>query len=94
MVDLDPVTAEFEAHRAYLFSIAYRLLGTVSDAEDMVQETYVRWRQAPDERLLLGPEVLPGEPLHHADDRARGRVPEPQRPASGKRGERKGKRRT
>ena len=51
MVDLDPVTAEFEAHRAYLFSIAYRLLGTVSDAEDMVQETYLRWRQAPDEHI-------------------------------------------
>jgi RNA polymerase sigma-70 factor, ECF subfamily len=51
MVDLEPVTAEFEAHRAYLFSIAYRLLGTVSDAEDMVQETYVRWRQAPDEHI-------------------------------------------
>ena len=51
MMDLDPVTAEFEAHRAYLFSIAYRLLGTVSDAEDMVQETYLRWRQAPDEHI-------------------------------------------
>ena len=51
MVDVDPVTAEFEAHRAYLFSIAYRLLGTVSDAEDMVQETYLRWRQAPDEHI-------------------------------------------
>jgi len=51
MLDLDPVTAEFEAHRAYLFSIAYRLLGTVSDAEDMVQDTYVRWRQASDEHI-------------------------------------------
>jgi RNA polymerase sigma-70 factor (ECF subfamily) len=51
MVDLDPVTAEFEAHRAFLFSIAYRLLGTVSDAEDMVQESYLRWRQAPDEHI-------------------------------------------
>jgi RNA polymerase sigma-70 factor (ECF subfamily) len=51
MVDLDPVTAQFEAHRAYLFSIAYCLLGTVSDAEDMVQETYLRWRQASDEHI-------------------------------------------
>jgi RNA polymerase sigma-70 factor, ECF subfamily len=51
MLDLDPVTAKFEAHRAYLFSIAYRLLGTVSDAEDMVQETYLRWRQASDEHI-------------------------------------------
>jgi RNA polymerase sigma-70 factor (ECF subfamily) len=51
MADLDPVTAEFEAQRAYVFSIAYRLLGTVSDAEDMVQETYLRWRLAPDEHI-------------------------------------------
>ena len=38
--------AAFEAHRGYLFSIAYRLLGTVVDAEDVVQEAFVRWDQA------------------------------------------------
>lgn len=36
----------FEEQRSYLFSIAYRLLGTVSDAEDIVQETFLRWQQA------------------------------------------------
>src|SRR5438270_205283 len=33
----------FEAHRARLFAIAYRMLGTVEDAEDMVQEAFLRW---------------------------------------------------
>jgi len=34
----------FRQHRSLLFSIAYRMLGTVADAEDMVQETFVRWQ--------------------------------------------------
>lgn len=37
--------SDFEAHRALLFSIAYRMLGSVADAKDMVQETFVRWHQ-------------------------------------------------
>jgi RNA polymerase sigma-70 factor, ECF subfamily len=42
----------FEEHRGYLFSIAYRLLGTVADAEDAVQEAFVRWDQArPDQEV-------------------------------------------
>lgn len=34
----------FEEHRQLLFGIAYRMLGTVMDAQDMVQDTYVRWQ--------------------------------------------------
>jgi RNA polymerase sigma-70 factor (ECF subfamily) len=34
---------EFERHRALLFSIAYRMLGSVADAEDIVQVAYLRW---------------------------------------------------
>ncbi|MGZ3497774.1 MAG: RNA polymerase sigma-70 factor [Vulcanimicrobiaceae bacterium] len=35
----------FGEHRSLLFSIAYRMLGTVADAEDMLQETFIRWQQ-------------------------------------------------
>jgi RNA polymerase sigma-70 factor, ECF subfamily len=36
----------FEEQRSYLFSIAYRLLGSVSDAEDILQEAFLRWDRA------------------------------------------------
>ncbi|HWN72009.1 MAG TPA: sigma-70 family RNA polymerase sigma factor, partial [Haliangium sp.] len=35
----------FEEHRPLLFHIAYRMLGTVSDAEDIVQEAWLRWHR-------------------------------------------------
>lgn len=38
---------EFEAHRPLLFGIAYRMLGSVMEAEDIVQEAYLRFRSAP-----------------------------------------------
>ena len=36
----------FKQHRPLLFSIAYRMLGSVTDAEDLIQETFLRWQQA------------------------------------------------
>ncbi len=35
---------EFLKHRKLLFAIAYRMLGTVVDAEDMMQEAWLRWQ--------------------------------------------------
>jgi RNA polymerase sigma-70 factor, ECF subfamily len=38
---------EFEELRPLLFSIAYRILGSVGEAEDAVQETWLRWQASP-----------------------------------------------
>lgn len=47
----EPSLALFEEHRQLLFGIAYRMLGTVVDAQDMVQNTYVRWQESSPEEL-------------------------------------------
>ena len=43
--ELEAATAAFEAQRPYLRAVAYRLLGRVGDAEDVVQEAWLRWRE-------------------------------------------------
>jgi RNA polymerase sigma-70 factor (ECF subfamily) len=43
--------ATFDQYRSLLFSVAYRMLGSVADAEDMLQETFIRWQQAPEEEI-------------------------------------------
>ncbi|MFD9025190.1 RNA polymerase sigma-70 factor [Streptomyces parvulus] len=42
----DTATDVFEAHRPVLLGVAYRMLGRLADAEDVVQEAYLRWSGA------------------------------------------------
>jgi RNA polymerase sigma-70 factor (ECF subfamily) len=37
----------FDEHRPYLFGVAYRMLASAADAEDVVQEAYLRWSAQP-----------------------------------------------
>jgi len=39
----DTATAAFVAHRNLLFTVAYEILGSAADAEDVLQETWLRW---------------------------------------------------
>jgi RNA polymerase sigma-70 factor (ECF subfamily) len=43
--------ATFNQYRRLLFSVAYRMLGSVADAEDMLQETFIRWQQAANDEV-------------------------------------------
>ncbi|WP_199550691.1 RNA polymerase sigma-70 factor [Streptomyces sp. N35] len=39
----DPATATFVEHRNLLFTVAYEMLGSAADAEDVLQETWLKW---------------------------------------------------
>jgi RNA polymerase sigma-70 factor (ECF subfamily) len=43
---MDEATAVFDAERPRLVGLAYRLLGSLADAEDVVQEAWLRWERA------------------------------------------------
>lgn len=53
---MDPQTALFQQHRQRLFGLAYRMLGTPSDAEDVLHDAWLRWH-AQDARALDDPEA-------------------------------------
>ncbi|MDN3352709.1 RNA polymerase sigma-70 factor [Actinomadura sp. DC4] len=52
----DTGTKTFEDCRGLLFSVAYRMLGTVADAEDVVQDTWLRWSGA-DRAMVKDPKA-------------------------------------
>ncbi|WP_327696538.1 sigma-70 family RNA polymerase sigma factor [Streptomyces sp. NBC_00459] len=52
--DLDEAAEVFQRLRPRLFGIAYRVLGSVSEAEDVVQDAWVRW-QGTDRGVVLDP---------------------------------------
>jgi len=43
--------SDFERERPLLFALAYRMLGSVMDAEDIVQEAFLRWQQVPVQQI-------------------------------------------
>src|SRR3984885_7677558 len=47
----DADVARFEEWRPLLFGIAYRMLGSAADAEDVVQEAFIRWTGRRDELI-------------------------------------------
>ncbi|MEO3810998.1 RNA polymerase sigma-70 factor [Sphaerisporangium sp. B11E5] len=55
---MDPATEAFLVHRTLLFTVAYEMLGSAADAEDALQETWLRWikvdlEQVSDRRAYL-----------------------------------------
>ncbi|MDF2231420.1 sigma-70 family RNA polymerase sigma factor [Albimonas sp. CAU 1670] len=56
----DPAAAIFLAERPRLVSLAYRMLGSVAEAEDAVQDAWLRWRRAPG-----GPDGPAGEAVEN-----------------------------
>ncbi|UGB39182.1 RNA polymerase sigma factor SigJ [Frateuria soli] len=53
---MDAETALFQQHRARLFGLAYRMLGSPSDAEDVLHDAWLRWH-AQDTAILDDPEA-------------------------------------
>src|SRR5215470_7413057 len=43
---------EFERYRVLLFSIVYRMTGSASEAEDLVQETWLRYQASADQEIV------------------------------------------
>ncbi|WP_460070501.1 sigma-70 family RNA polymerase sigma factor [Streptomyces sp. YKOK-I1] len=52
--DLEDAVAVFVHHRGRLFGIAYRILGSTVEAEDVVQEAWLRWQKT-DRSVVLSP---------------------------------------
>jgi RNA polymerase sigma-70 factor (ECF subfamily) len=51
----DSVAADFEAHRPRLGRLAYRMLGSLAEAEDAVQDAWLRWQGVADRDQIANP---------------------------------------
>ena len=51
--DLEADAAAFEEWRSLLFGIAYRMLGSAADAEDVLQDASIRWLRWQQHRLIV-----------------------------------------
>src|SRR2546428_11928324 len=56
MGEHDLLAEQFERHRAHLRAVAYRMLGSISDADDAVQESWLRLSRSDSEAIA----ILPG----------------------------------
>ncbi len=57
MPTADEATNAFEAERARLVRLAYRMLGSLGEAEDVVQDAWIRWRQV-DHAVVASPSAF------------------------------------
>ena len=46
---MDSATEAFLAHRNLLFTVAYEMLGSAADAEDVLQDVWLRWASVPED---------------------------------------------
>jgi DNA-directed RNA polymerase specialized sigma24 family protein len=68
-------TETFERHRPLLFSIAYRMLGSMMEAEDVVQEAFLSWQEASGGEIRVPKSYLSTVVTRHSIDRLRSESP-------------------
>ena len=66
---MDARTAQFEGQRERLFALAYRMLGSRSAAEDVVQDTWLRWNDTDTDALEVPEAWLVTEGLPEANEK-------------------------
>ena len=54
----DSALTTFNQHRGLLFSIAYRMVGSVTDAEDLLQDAFIRWQEAAGDPDIRSPKAF------------------------------------